>query len=168
MTHEPYLAARYLHFIGIFLFLLAHRVSVGVSFKLRGERDRGRIAALLELSASTYPAMAVGFLLILGSAAAMAFLAQWWRFAWFWAALILFFALAGVMTPLATVKYGQVRAALGLKLPMGAKPKKGAEEKDLVDEEIAKIISSVNPWLLSAVGFGGVAALALLMMVKPV
>lgn len=167
MAHEAYLAARYLHFIGIFLFLLAHGVSVGVSFKLKKERDRARIAALLDLSASSYLAMAVGFLLILGSAAAMAYLAQWWRFAWFWASLILLFVLAGVMTPLATMRYSRVRLALGLKLPMGAKPKKGQENTALTDEEIGKLLESVNPLLLAIVGFGGVAALAFLMMVKP-
>lgn len=168
MAFEAYTAALYLHFLGIFVFLLAHGVSVGVAFKLKEERDRARIGALLDLSASTYPGMAVGLLLILASAAVMAYLADWWRFAWFWAALILFFVVAGVMTPLATLRYGKIRRALGLKLPMGTKAKAGGENVALTDHELGEILASVNAWLLSAVGFGGIAALAFLMMVKPV
>ena len=40
----------FLHIAGVFAFLTAHGVSVGVAFKLRRERDPQRILALNELS----------------------------------------------------------------------------------------------------------------------
>ncbi len=148
------------------LFLIAHGVSAGVSFRLRAERDRAKLTALLDLSASTYPAMAVGFFLILGSAIAMAVMFEWWRTAWFWAAVVVFMALIGMMTPLATLRYGKIRRALGLKMPMGSKAKDG-DRRELGDEELNAILNTVNPWMLSGVGFGGVAVLSALMMFKP-
>ena len=166
MAFDAYTVAKYAHFIGIALFLLAHGVSAGVSFKLRSERDRAKLTALLDLSASSYPGMAGGFLLILGSAVAMALMYSWWQTIWFWAALGVFFVVTGIMTPLATLRYGKIRRALGLKLPMGAKAKEG-ERGELSDEEVAALLSSVNPWLITGIGFGGIALMSFLMMFKP-
>ena len=55
------------HVLGVFVFLLAHGVSAGVGFKLRREKDHARIGALLDLSASSYTMMALGFLWILAT-----------------------------------------------------------------------------------------------------
>jgi hypothetical protein len=163
---DAYTAAKYAHFIGVALFLIAHGVSAGVSFRLRAERDRAKLTALLDLSASSYPVMAVGLLLVLGSAIAMAVMFEWWRALWFWAALVVFFLITGLMTPLATLRYGKLRRALGLKMPMGSKAKE-ADRREMNDEEVAAILNSVNPWAIAAVGFGGIAVLSGLMMFKP-
>lgn len=160
-----YSALRYAHFIGVFLFLLGHGVSVGVSFRIRKEKDRARIGALLDLSASSYKGMAIGFLLILGSALAMAAVVSWWGAGWFWTAFIGYWVMAIVMTPYAAGRYGKVRRALGLSLPMGVKPK--GEAPVLSDEEIQATLAQVNPWVLGVIGFGGIAFLAFLMMFKP-
>jgi hypothetical protein len=40
----------FLHIAGVFAFLVAHGVSVGVAFRVRLERDPKRIMALLDLS----------------------------------------------------------------------------------------------------------------------
>lgn len=166
MSFDVYTAAKYTHFIGIMLFLVAHGVSAGVSFRLKKERDRGKVVALLELSASSYPAMSVGLLLILLSAVAMAYMFEWWRMTWFWVSLVVFFVVTGAMTPLATLRYGKIRRALGLKLPMGAKSKDG-DRRELPDEELAALLDAVNPLLIALVGFGGIAVMAGLMMFKP-
>ena len=57
----------FLHVLGVFVFLLAPGVSAGVGFKLRREMDHARIGALLDLSASSYTMMAIGFLWILAT-----------------------------------------------------------------------------------------------------
>jgi hypothetical protein len=160
-----YGALRFAHLIGVFVFLLGHGVSVGVSFRLRKEKDRARIGALLDLSASSYLGFVIGFFLILGSAIGMAALASWWGAGWWWAAFIGFWVMAIVMTPYAAARYGKVRRALGLNLPMGGKPK--GEAPVLSDEQIAETLAKVNPWVLSVIGFGGIAILAFLMTFKP-
>lgn len=137
-----------------------------MSFRLRDERDRAKLTALLDLSASSYPVMAVGFLLIIGSAVAMGVMNSWWQTAWFWAAVVVFMVVLSVMTPMATLRYGQIRRALGLKMPMGSKAKDG-ERRELNDEELNTLLNSVNPWLLAALGFGGIAVMSGLMMFKP-
>src|SRR6266511_2088162 len=43
----------FLHIGGAFLFVLAHGVSALVAFRLRAERDPGRMTALLELSSTS-------------------------------------------------------------------------------------------------------------------
>ena len=42
-----------LHLAGVFMFLVAHGVSVGVLFRLRKERDPAKVATMLELSGSS-------------------------------------------------------------------------------------------------------------------
>ena len=65
----------FLHIFGVFVFLLAHGVSSGVGFRIAKERNRERLAALLDLSVSSYRVMLLGFWwtlltgLVLGSVA---------------------------------------------------------------------------------------------------
>ena len=65
----------FLHIFGVFVFLLAHGVSSGVGFRIAKERSRERLAALLDLSGSSYRVMLLGFWwtlltgLVLGSVA---------------------------------------------------------------------------------------------------
>jgi hypothetical protein len=157
----------YVHVLGVFTFLLAHGVSAGVAFRLKVERNRDRVAALLDLSASSYKGMAAGFLLLLGSGVALGVMHEWWHSTWFLASLVLLMALAGVMTPMATIRYGKIRRALGLKLPMKGEPQETAAKEPFSDEELDRTLSSVNPWALAGIGFGGIAVILALMMFKP-
>ena len=50
----------FLHIFGVFVFLIAHGVSSGVGFRLAKERNRERVAALLEFSGSSYRGMILG------------------------------------------------------------------------------------------------------------
>ena len=163
---EAYTLALYAHFLGVFMFLLAHGASMTMAFRLQKETDRARIGALLDLSASSYKGLYIAFVVLLGSAVALAVIASFWQALWFWVALVAFFVMAGVMTPLATVRLGRLRIGLGLNLPPPAKPRPGMKT-ELSDAEIREIIDSINPWLLTVVGFGGIAVLAFLMMFKP-
>src|SRR2546421_3407878 len=77
----------FVHLIGVFGFLAAHGVSMGVLFRLRRERDPAKVNELLQLSASStrafYPALGI---LLLGGIVA-GFLGHWWSQAWIWAAI---------------------------------------------------------------------------------
>jgi hypothetical protein len=82
-----YIFWKFVHLAGVAAFLIAHGISVGVAFKLRGERDPARIDALLQLSSSS-----IGFLhptigiLVLGGVVG-GFLGNWWAFGWIWASI---------------------------------------------------------------------------------
>jgi hypothetical protein len=62
----------FLHVIGAFAFVAAHGVSMLTSFQLRGERDRARQGALLELSQLGAGVMYIGLLLLLVAASLQA------------------------------------------------------------------------------------------------
>ncbi len=106
----------------MFVFLLAHGVSAGVGFKLRRERDHTRIAALLDLSASSYTMMmAISFVWILATGGILGWLGGWWTRVWFWTAIVVLFVITGFMTPLVATKYNKVRRALGLRVMFQSK-----------------------------------------------
>ncbi|SRR5712691_5628291 len=89
----------FLHIFGVFVFLIAHGVSSGVGFRLAKERNRERVAALLEFSGSSYRVMILGFWWILITGFVLGYVGDWWTMRWFWAAIITLIVLAGLMTP---------------------------------------------------------------------
>src|SRR5436309_11458175 len=99
----------FVHLIGVFGFLAAHGVSMGVLFRLRRERGPAKVNELLQLSASStrafYPALGI---LLLGGIVA-GFLGHWWSQAWIWAALALLVLVSMAMYGLATPYYRRVR-----------------------------------------------------------
>jgi len=155
----------FLHVFGVFVFLLAHGVSAGVSFRLRKERNYERMRALLDLSASSYTIMIVGFLLLLATGSILGVLGGWWRQAWFWVALAVFFAITFAMTPLAARRYNKVRRALGLRVRFQSKKERSAPPP--AEADIEPILSGVRPLAVAGIGTGGIAVILWLMMFKP-
>ena len=128
------------HIFGVFVFLIAHGVSAGVGFPLAKERNRERLAALLEFSGSSYRVMILGF---------------WW---------ILITGLI-LMTPLAAIPYNRVRAMLGIPAPMRRKKRPTASPGS--DDELAAALAKIPPIPAAAVGVVGLAVLLYLMLFKP-
>jgi hypothetical protein len=77
----------FLHIAGVFGFLIAHGVSVGVAFRLRRERDPKRIMALLDLSNSSITLLYVSLLLLIGGGVVAGFVGDWWGDGWIWVSL---------------------------------------------------------------------------------
>ncbi|HEY5538353.1 MAG TPA: hypothetical protein VIL58_02280 [Thermoplasmata archaeon] len=153
------------HVLGVFVFLLAHGVSAGVGFKLRREKDHARIGALLDLSASSYTMMALGFLWILATGGILGWLGGWWTRAWFWTAIIVLFVVTGFMTPLVATKYNKVRRALGLRVMFQSKRERKAPPPK--PEEVPGFLAAARPMLAAGIGMGGIAIVLWLMMFKP-
>ena len=128
------------HIFGVFVFLIAHGVSAGVGFRLAKERNRERLAALLEFSGSSYRVMILGF---------------WW---------ILITGLI-LMTPLAAIPYNRVRAMLGIPAPMRRKKRLTASPGS--DDELAAALAKISPIPAAAVGVVGLAVLLYLRLFKP-
>src|SRR2546427_2570310 len=85
----------FLHIFGVFVLLIAHGVSSGVGFRLAKERNRERVAALLEFSGSSYRVMILGFWWILITGSVLGYAGDWWTMRWFWAAIVTLIVLAG-------------------------------------------------------------------------
>lgn len=148
----------FLHIAGVFGFLTAHGVSVGVSFQLRGERDPKRIMALLELSSSSVILMYVSLLILLTGGVVAGFVGHWWSHAWIWVSLGTLVAVMVAMYALATLYYRRLRRIVGA-MANGARAIPG--------ERLAELLSGPRPWIIAAVGFGGIVFLLYLMVFKP-
>lgn len=154
-----------LHVLSVFVFLLAHGVSMGVAFRLRKERELEFIRGLLTLSADTYPFMYLALLLILVTGIILGFQANWWRFGWIWVSLGLLIAIVVAMSILGANLYSGVRKAVGLPYMEYGKPRPAQPTASA--EELERSIQKANPILLTVVGVGGLAVITWLMMFKP-
>ena len=147
----------FLHVFGVFVFLIAHGVSSGVGFRLAKERNRERVAALLEFSGSSYRGMILGFWWILITGSVLGYAGDWWTMRWFWAAIVTLIVLAGLMTPLAAKPYYRVRAIVGLRAPLRRKPLTTPPSN--TDADLTAALDRISPIPAAAVGMIGIAFL---------
>lgn len=155
----------YLHIAGVFLFLLGHGASANVAFALKQERNADRIRALLDLSVWSYIGTYVGLLTLLLTGIAAGFMSNAWGRGWIWAALVLLIALFAVMGIFGSNYYGKVRTAVGLQ------PYRRTSQVTLgpvaTEAELAVLLNTNRPLLLTAIGVGGLLVILWLMMFKP-
>ena len=155
----------FLHVLGAFLFVAGHGVSMFVAFRVRGESDRARMAALLDFSGLALVAAYIGLLLLfVGGIVGGIVLGSWSR-AWIWVSLVLFIGIAIAMTPLGISYFNRLRLALGIRT-RELKPT-DPDPIPASDAALAEILKARNPELLLLVGAGGFVVILWLMMFKP-
>lgn len=154
-----------LHLLGVFGFLMAHGISVGVAFTLRREREVARVQTLLDLSGNSLGVLhgSIGLLFLTGIV--IGFVGHWWNRGWIWLSLGLLIALYTYMGIAAAGYYSEVRKAVGLSYMQNFKPQPSGEPASA--EEINALLGRSRPIWLAVVGFGGLVILAWLMMSKP-
>jgi hypothetical protein len=147
-----------LHILGVLGFVMFHGVSIWVAFRLRKERDRMRIAELLQFSGSSVQGMYVslGLLLLFGVIAGFA--GHWWGSWWIWLALLILLGMVGEMSAVAGPYYRRVKEAVEVR-PSGV-PRRS-------DEELEEILRSPLAVFNAALGLAALAVLAWLMVFKP-
>ncbi len=153
-----------LHVLGAFGFVLAHGISMLVSFRLRTERDRARQAHLFELSSAGINLMYIGLGLLLVAGVAAGFLGGHWGRGWIWTAIGVLVVVMGVMYAVATPFYGRMRVAAGAPVPDQIKARYGSS---VTDADLAELATSNRPMWLAAVGGIGLIAIIWLMLAKP-
>ncbi|HZY44861.1 MAG TPA: DUF2269 family protein [Anaerolineae bacterium] len=157
---------KFLHVASVFLFLLSHGASANVSFQLKNERKPERIRALLDLSNWSFIGMGVGFLLLLITGIIDSFAGPWADHnGWIWVSIGLLLAITVSMSVLGSMFYTKVRAAVGV--PPYKRSDQQALGETKSEEEIAKLLNTNQPIILSLIGFGGILIIAYLMMFKP-
>lgn len=169
MDLTPYLPAlKLVHVLGVLGFVLVHGASALVAMRVRSERERGRIAALLELSSAYQGWGWIALLVVLVSGILGGIAGGWWTSGqlWLWASVGVFIGVTALMTPIPTAYLNDVRHAVGM--PTYNDTRKRLEPPPPVSaEELARILASNRPIVGAAIGLAGLAILVWLMMFKP-
>ena len=166
MDLTPYLGwIIFLHVAGAFLFIAGHGVSMVVAYRVRGETDRARIGAMLDLSAGSLAVAYVGLLALFVAGVVAGIVAGSFGRWWIWVSLVLLIVIAVVMTPVGIGHFNRVRMAIGQRT-------RDLKEADpdpvpVSDAELATVLASRAPETLLLVGGGGFLVILYLMMFKP-
>ncbi len=155
----------FFHVLSAFTFMMAHGVSANVAFKLRGETNRERIAALLDVSLAYQGFMYFSLLIMLLTGIWLGFLGEWWGYGWIWVSLALFVLEFLAMWAMGTIPFGRVRRAAGLPYFEGGKMREARPPAD--PEEIAAQAAAIKPLPIALVGYGGLVVILWLMVLKP-
>ena len=149
---------KFLHVAGVIAFVMFHGVSMMVALRVRKERDRGKIAAITQLSGSSLMGMYVSLLWLTVFGVIAGIQGTWWNDGWFWISIILLVVAVVEMSAVARPYYERVKEAIEVR-PSGV-PRRS-------DEELEEILRSpVGVWN-TAFGIAVLAAIAWLMIFKP-
>ncbi len=156
----------FLHVAGVFMFLIAHGISVGVAFKIRKERDPNRILPLLQLSSSSIGLMYGGILVLLAAGVLAGFMGpdqrfgglSWWDTGWIWTALAALVVTILAMGAVASPYYRRLRTVVDAM-------SSGSEA--VSQERLAEVLAGPRPLLLAAIGFSSILFILYLMLFKP-
>ena len=149
---------KFLHVAAVLGFVLFHGVSVLVALRQRKERDRVRIAELLQFSGSSTMGMYVslGGLILFGVIAG--FSGKWWSYWWIWISLGLLVATIAEMYAVARPYYQQLKDAIQLR-PSGV-PRKS-------DEELGDLLRARAALFNAVFGIAALVIITWLMIWKP-
>lgn len=150
----------FLHILGVFGFLLAHGVSVFVSFQVPREKDIHTIRALLGLSASAVMASNISLLLLLIGGIAAGFVGNWWSQGWIWTALVVFVLVWATMSIFAGPAFRKARIAAGFTGPRSI-------DESKVSENLPQALAAIRPQIPMATGTIGLLIILWLMVLKP-
>jgi hypothetical protein len=155
----------YLHILGALVFFMAHGASAVMAFRLRHERDRARICAILDLSSAARPAMYVSLLVLLLAGITAGIMGGWFLRGWIWASIVLM-AVLFVGTMIYAIRfYVPIRKAVGLPYRDGGEDVPVGTAAS--DDEIAALIQRTNPMLLTGFSMPIIAVILWLMVFKP-
>jgi plastocyanin/uncharacterized membrane protein len=148
----------FVHLVGVFGFLIAHGVSMGVLFRLRKERDVERINGLLALSTSSTQAFYVSLVVLLAGGVLAGIQGHWFSQGWIWGGIgILVLATLG-MFAMARPYYRRVRLVARAM---------GGGSKAVTPEQLDEILLSRRPVSIAVIGFVALGAILYLMVLKP-
>jgi uncharacterized membrane protein len=148
----------WLHIVGALLFVTAHGVSMGVSFRLRRLRDPRQVSALLDLSATATKVTYVGLLVLLMGGVVAGFKLHAWGRGWIWTAIAILVFTIGFMYGVATRYYIKVRTVTQALVD-------GSEA--VTPAQYAEMLSSNRAYVLAAEGIAALLVIVWLMVLKP-
>ena len=157
----------FVHILAVFGFLLAHGATAAVTFKLRGEREIARVCALLDLAQGVATVGTVSLLVLLAAGIGLGFRGNWWGQGWIWVSLGVLVLIAIAMRPLGSIPLNRLRKALQASASASTTPESQASLDTVTEKQLAAMLTTVRPWLLTVIGGGGLVLILWLMMFKP-
>jgi hypothetical protein len=156
------------HVAAAFAFVLAHGVAVFVGFRVRRERDRARIAALLDLSTASLGLMYGALLVVIVAGLVAAGMGGWLGSLWPWTAIGVLVVVAAAMALIGTGHFVRLRWLVGASLsPRQARRLPHGPDPETAENELALLLRSRRPEVLAAIGGGGLLLVIYLMVLKP-
>lgn len=149
---------KFLHVAGVIAFVSFHGVSMVAALRVRKERDRVRIATMLQLSGSSLMGMYLSLLWLTVFGVVAGIQGGFWNDGWFWIAIGLLVIAVGEMSAVARPYYQRVKEAVEVR-PSGV-PRRS-------DEELEEILSSPIGLWNAAFGAAVLLAITWLMIFKP-
>jgi hypothetical protein len=146
-----YLWLKYLHLLGLAIFLLGHGVSAGCSLVLRRPLPDAMRASLLQLSIRGNFASFPGLGLLIVTGVWMGFLGSWWHWGWIWTAIVVLVIVSVAMSA-QSVPYHKARDLVGKSKPEG---------------ELESELKHARPVVMAVIGSVGLVILIFLMVFKP-
>jgi len=144
---------------------MSHGVGAWSSFQLDKERDPARVRTLLDLMGASLTGVYVGLLVLLVGGIWAGIAGSHFGRGWIWTSLVLLIAIAVAMYLMATRYYATLREAVGIR---SQQTKKDAPDPVPVGQAELEAILARNPSApLATVGFGGLALIVFLMVLKP-
>jgi hypothetical protein len=147
-----------LHLAGVLVFVGAHGVSMFVMYRIRGERDRQRIAELITFSGTTTRPMYIGLAILtiggVGLGITLHVFSRWWL----WIAIGILLITIGLMSGLAKPYFRRITAACEIR-PSGV-PR-------VSDEELEQLLRSGEATVISLIGIVGLLSILYLMIFQP-
>jgi hypothetical protein len=148
----------YLHIGSALAMLGLHGTSMVVLYRIRRERNREKIHALLTLSGETAVPLYVSLLLIVVSGVLAGLYLESFSDWWIWLAILLLVGTVGYMTAVAKPYFAKIKGACEMR-PSGV-PR-------VSDEELEELLSSSLAHKITAVGAGALLVILYLMIFKP-
>ena len=139
---------KFLHLVGLAIFLFGHGVAAGNALALRARPGPAVSRALLNLSIRSYALAYPGLLLLVVTGVWMAFLGSFWRSGWIWSSIGILVVLFAVMGAL-SVPYHRARDA----------------KED--DAALEATLGRARPVIVTWAGAIGLLGLIFLMVFKP-
>src|SRR3970040_1098855 len=131
-------------------FLLVHGISLGVSLRLRKERDIVRVRALVEFSYASVGGTHMFMFVLIITGIVRGLMGPGWGMGWIWTALFLLFGMWAFMYALGTAYYDEVRRAVGATPFYGAKKRPAPANPD--PDRLNTLLSASRRALLAAGG----------------
>jgi hypothetical protein len=153
----------FLHILAALGFVFAHGTTAFVAFRVRGEREPQRIAALLDLSNASVGLMYVSLLVLVMAGIAAGVIGSWFGQLWVWAAIVVLVLVTVAMFAYAVPYYERVRLAVG----QPGRRSRAEAAPHLPREELAGLLDSRRPEGISVIGGVGLALIIWLMVFKP-
>jgi len=147
------------HLVGLVLFAISHGASAFMAIRLRNERDPAVVDSLLKVGQLSVGPMYIGLLLLAVGGLGAAWSANLWGNTWVIASIGLFIVVLVVMWAIASPYYMGLRKALEARGPDGV--------PSIDRSELARMLDTRRPDVLTAVGTIGLVLLVWLMVIKP-